>query len=60
MTPFLVDMTHLAEHVVATRAPPLRSTNVARARTPVLYAIGITAAYWSWLRIAAMAMAAAW
>jgi hypothetical protein len=25
-------------------------------RTPALYAIGITAAYWSWLRIAAIGL----
>ena len=38
------------------RAPPdLRSAGSARARRPALYGIGVLAAYWSWLRIAAIA-----
>jgi hydrogenase/urease accessory protein HupE len=37
---------------------PVSQRWLARARRPALYAIGITAAYWSWLRIATVAVAA--
>jgi hypothetical protein len=37
---------------------PLSQRWLGRARRPALYTIGITAAYWSWLRIAALAVAA--
>ena len=37
---------------------PVSQRWLGRARRPALYAIGIVAAYWSWLRIAALALAA--
>ena len=37
---------------------PVSRRWLGRARRPALYAIGIVAAYWSWLRIAALAVAA--
>ena len=37
---------------------PVSQRWLGRARRPALYAIGIVAAYWSWLRIAALAVAA--
>jgi hypothetical protein len=37
---------------------PISQRWLGRARRPTLYAIGIVAAYWSWLRIAALAVAA--
>jgi hypothetical protein len=34
---------------------PLSQRWLGRARRPALYAIGVVAAYWSWLRVAAIA-----
>jgi hypothetical protein len=45
-------MTVLAAYALVRLPIPRRGLE--RARTPVLYAIGIVAAYWSWLRIAAL------
>jgi hypothetical protein len=35
---------------------PVSQRWLGRARRPALYAIGVVAAYWSWLRIAAIAL----
>jgi hypothetical protein len=35
---------------------PFAQRWLGRARTPALYAIGVVAAYWSWARIAAIAL----
>jgi hypothetical protein len=35
---------------------PISQRWLGRARRPALYAVGILAAYWSWLRIAAIAL----
>jgi hydrogenase/urease accessory protein HupE len=45
-------MTVLAAYALVRLPIPRRGLE--RARTPVLYVIGIVAAYWSWLRIAAL------